>query len=212
MKLVGFGCSFTYGSELLEPGGSWDQHHANTRYREANCWLGVLAEMWSATHNNRAEPANSNYAIQYQFAQWFATRDPNEPTVVCVAWTDPSRFSWLDDRWYHSGEIRNSGEQHFKESRKDWVNSDVDNSVWTDSAKLFVNSVCTAHNIPILQFNALGEHGASQYTNYFGVINMRDFLVSEGTDMLASGGHPNEKGHRYFTKRLYDFAKERIIL
>ena len=41
---------------------------------------------------------------------------------------------------------------------------------------------------------------------------MRDFLASEGTDMLAPGGHPNEKGHRYFTKRLYDFAKERIIL
>jgi len=28
--------------------------------------------------------------------------------------------------------------------------------------------------------------------------------------LLASGGHPNEAGHAYWTQRLYDFAKERI--
>jgi hypothetical protein len=30
-------------------------------------------------------------------------------------------------------------------------------------------------------------------------------------ELLASGGHPNEAGHEYFTIRLHDFAKERII-
>ena len=30
-------------------------------------------------------------------------------------------------------------------------------------------------------------------------------------DLFASGGHPNQAGHEYFTKRLYLFAKERII-
>jgi hypothetical protein len=42
MKLVGFGCSFTYGSELLDPEleDSWDRHHENTPYREQNTWLG----------------------------------------------------------------------------------------------------------------------------------------------------------------------------
>ena len=53
MKLVGFGCSFTYGSELIDPELDntfdeesqsivWDRHYANTRYRENNCWLGQL--------------------------------------------------------------------------------------------------------------------------------------------------------------------------
>jgi hypothetical protein len=30
-------------------------------------------------------------------------------------------------------------------------------------------------------------------------------------NLFASGGHPNEAGHEYFTIRLHDFAKERII-
>lgn len=213
MRLIGFGCSFTYGSELLEPGVSWDQHHENTRYRQRHVWLGQLANMWDCSFNNLSEPANSNYALQFQFSEWFHTRDPDEKVIVCVAWTDPSRFSWLDDRWYHSGEIRNGGQQKFLESRKDWVTSDADNTVYTDAAKLFVNSVCRAHNIPILQFNALGKHKPAQYENYFlGGSSMVEYLTSETGDFFADGGHPNEKGHEFFTKRLYDFVKERIIL
>jgi hypothetical protein len=30
-------------------------------------------------------------------------------------------------------------------------------------------------------------------------------------DLFASGGHPNEAGHEYFTIRLHDFAKEHIM-
>ena len=30
--------------------------------------------------------------------------------------------------------------------------------------------------------------------------------------LFAEGGHPNEAGHEYFTKRLHLFAKEHIIL
>jgi len=44
MKLIGFGCSFTYGSELLDPNVAWDRHHENTLYREKHVWLGQLAE------------------------------------------------------------------------------------------------------------------------------------------------------------------------
>jgi hypothetical protein len=38
---------------------------------KATVWLGQLAKLLDATWDNRAEPANSNYAIQYQFADWF---------------------------------------------------------------------------------------------------------------------------------------------
>jgi hypothetical protein len=30
-------------------------------------------------------------------------------------------------------------------------------------------------------------------------------------ELFASGGHPNELGHEYFTIRLHDFAKDCII-
>ena len=219
MKLVGFGCSFTYGSELVDPligTESTESHHENTQYRERNVWLGQLAKLLGATYDNRAEPANSNYAIQYQFADWFNNnRDPSESVVVCIAWSEPQRFSWLDKTWTHNNTVRN--DKKFLHSRKDWIVSNVDHSYWTDAAKLFVNSVCKLHNMPILQFNALGHHKSTTYDNYFADGNTMDEILKHAQnkdsrlDLFASGGHPNEAGHEYFTIRLHDFAKERII-
>ena len=216
MKLVGFGCSFTYGTELVNPDIDLNDHWANVRYRESNVWLGQLAELLDATWDNRAEPANSNYAIQYQFADWFNNnRDPDETVAVCIGWSEPQRFSWLDDSWVHNSTVRN--DEKFLHSRKDWIISNVDHSYWTDAAKLFVNSVCKLHNIPMLQFNALGVHKSTQYDNYFlDGLTMESVLKDaqrgdSRLDLFASGGHPNEAGHEYFTIRLHDFAKDCII-
>ena len=220
MKLVGFGCSFTYGSELVNPELDFqgaEFHRRNTRYRESNVWLGQLAKRLNATWDNRAEPANSNYAIQYQFADWFNNnRNPSERVAVCVAWTDIARFSWLDDTWTHNGTVRN--DEKFLHSRKDWITSDVDHNYWTDAAKLFVNSVCKLNNIPILQFNAIGVHSTTNYSGYFvDGSTMEDVLKQAQSEddrkqLFASGGHPSEVGHFWFTKRLTEFAKEHILL
>jgi lysophospholipase L1-like esterase len=80
-----------------------------------------------------------------------------------------------------------------------------------------VNSICKAHGVPILQFNALGRHSVSKYDNYFiNGLTMNSTLKRAAQEdnrlnLFASGGHPNEAGHEYFTFRLHDFAKERII-
>ena len=207
MKLVGFGCSFTYGSELFDPEIGTEFHIANTRYRESNVWLGRLANKLNVPWDNLAEPANSNYAIQYQFADWFNNnRNPSERVVVCVAWSEPQRFSWLDDTWTHNGTVRN--DEKFLHSRKDWITSDVDHNYWTDAAKLFVNSVCKLNNIPILQFNAIGVHRTTNYSGYFvDGSTMEDVLKQAQSEddrkqLFASGGHPSEVGHFWFTKRL----------
>jgi len=227
VKLVGFGCSFTYGAELVDPAldGLYnatsesynrDIHYRNIPWRKSHCWLGLLAEYFNCEYDNRSEPGNSNYAMQYQFADWFNNyRNPDERVVVCVAWTALPRFSWLDETWTHNSTVRN--DEKFLHSRKDWIISNVDHKYWTDAAKLFVNSVCNLHNIPILQFNALGAHTPAKYNNYFlDGLTMESMLKDaqqsdDRLDLFASGGHPNELGHEYFTIRLHNFAKERII-
>ncbi len=231
MKLVGFGCSFTYGSELIDPeledvyhndteSYTWDRHHANTRYRESNVWLGQLAKSLDATWDNRAEPANSNFAIAQQVADYFIKiRNPNEKIVVCVAWTERTRMSWygIEDKWTHNGF---AGDKHgWPRSAREWVMNSSSNShdMFTCNAKLLVNSICKAHEVPILQFNALGAHQTTQYPNYFidgasmGSILKRAAQDDSRLDLFASGGHPNEAGHEYFTIRLHDFAKEHIM-
>ena len=84
MKLVGFGCSFTYGSELVDLKVGTEFHRGNTPYREQSVWLGQLAKLIDCGYDNRAEPACSNYAISQLFYDWFQSRDTQEECVVCI--------------------------------------------------------------------------------------------------------------------------------
>lgn len=228
MKLVGFGCSFTYGSELVDPEVGTEFHHENTRYRESNVWLGRLANKLDVTWDNLAEPANSNFAIAQQVADYFLnTRNPDEKIVVCVGWTNRTRMSWLGKGWTHNNGqgftwTHNgfAGDEHgWAKSAREWVlNSNSEShDMFTHNAKLMVNSICSANNVPILQFNALGEHKSTNYPNYFIDGVSMDSMIKRAMqddprlDLVASDGHPNEAGHEYFTIRLHDFAKQRII-
>ena len=222
MKLVGFGCSFTYGSELLDPelANSWDRHHENTPYREKHSWLGRLAEKLDASYINLAEPGASNYSIQEKFASYIHNAEDN--VIICVGWTSHLRNSWWSDReqrWIHDGFIRNENETLFGASFKEWLlHSHKRCEQVTLNAKLFVNSVCKLHSIPILQFNAIGAHATTNYPGYFvdgstmeGILKQAQ-LEDVRKQLFASGGHPNEAGHFWFTKRLTLFAKEHILL
>ena len=217
MKLVGFGCSFTYGSELQSSDIDPEDHWANTRYRNEHSWLGLLANRFGFAYDNLAEPANSNMAIAQQVANYFlATRNSTESIVICVAWTEQTRFSWFDKAWTHNGFV----DREWSASCREWVikSTNTSHNLWTDNAKLMVNSICKAHGVPILQFNALGEHSVREYDNYFINGSTMESILKRAQqedsrlDLFASGGHPNEQGHEYFTKRLYLFAKERIII
>jgi hypothetical protein len=217
LKLVGFGCSFTYGSELQSPDIDPTDHWANTRYRNENVWLGQIAKRFDCEYDNLAEPANSNMAIAQQVANYFLhTRDPQEHIVICVAWTERTRFSWFDESWTHNGFVK----EDWSVSCKEWVikSTSTSHDMWTNNAKLMVNSICKAYDVPILQFNALGKHSLKKYDNYFINGSCMDSTLKRAEqednrlNLFASGGHPNEAGHEYFTKRLYLFAKERIII
>ena len=181
--------------------------------------LRQLAKLYNCKYDNLAEPANSNHAIQHQVADYIRNRhDHNEQIVICVGWTSPERMSWYDDHWTHNGFV--TSERGWVASAKEWVTrtNTKSHNMFTENAKLFVNSVCEYYKIPILQFNALGQHKTTYYKNYFADGYTMDSMLKRAEQedsnkkLFAIGGHPNEQGHKYFTKRLHIFAKERIIL
>lgn len=219
MKLIGIGCSFTEGSGLtLDSNRSYE---FNCSYREENCWLGQLAKLLNATAVNLGSPGGSNFYIAQRFGEYINYEYPKEsqPVVICVGWTEIARTSWWDeDRngWFHS---INNWEDSFRHtgSLKEWLaygqgSKFTGNQAITDNAKLFVNSVCGVKNIPLLQFNALGVHHTNHsFENYYlPSQDTRDFLAE--TCFIENDGHPNEKGHLDIANRLYNLAKERIIL
>ena len=218
MKLVGFGCSFTYGSELVDPSIGED-HHANTRYRNNNVWLGRLARNLGFQFDNLAQPANSNFAIAQQVSNYFLeTYNPQDEIIVCVAWTEKMRMSWYTkDVWTHNGFAGN--EHGWPQSAREWLIKSDNKSydMYTDNSKFIVNNICKAMGITIIQFNALGHHNATNYPNYYIDGNSMDGLIRRAMSeddrlkLLASNMHPNEAGHEYFTIRLTDFVKSHII-
>jgi hypothetical protein len=228
MKLVGFGCSFTYGSELVDPNVGEKHHHANTRYRNNNVWLGRLANNLGCQFDNLAEPANSNFAIAQQVSSYFLnTYDSQDKIIVCIGWTEKTRMSWFGKHWTHNNGLgfmwTHNGFVDSKTgwtgSAKEWVlnSSDQSHQMYTDNAKFIVNSICKSMNIPVIQFNALGHHKATQYSNYFIDGNSMDGMLRRAMqednrlNFIAKDGHPNEAGHEYFTVRLTEFVKSNII-
>ena len=216
MKLIGFGCSFTYGSELIDPNiDEWDRHHSNTAYRERHCWLGELADRLGIEYINLAEPSGSNYSIQEKFADYVQNHECSD-IIICVAWTNQLRNSWWSDqerRWVHDGFIRYNDEKLFTASFKEWLTHSYKRSEQaTLNAKLFVNSVCEAKGIKIIQFDALSNVNSPRYSNYhMQGRSMQDVLIAEGKrldrEFLASGGHPNEAGHRHYVDLMMEWIK-----
>jgi len=219
MKLVGFGCSFTYGSELVNPSIGKDNHHANTHYRNKNVWLGRLADNLGYQFDNLAEAANSNFAIAQQVSNYFLnTYNSQDKIIICIGWTEKTRMSWYtNNTWTHNGF---AGDKHgWPQSAREWViKSDNESyNMYTENAKFIVNSICKSMNIPIIQFNTIGNHKTTRYPNYFidgaSMDSMLRRAMAEDNrlNLIAKDGHPNEAGHEYFTIRLTEFVKSHII-
>ena len=218
MRLIGFGCSWTYGSELYNPDIGEEYHKEHILFRESNCWLGRLANRLGCEFDNRAEPANSNFAISQQVAQYFLNCYNNEKIIICIGWTANTRMSWFDDKWVHNGFASN--EYGWTRSAREWVlrSTNESHNMYTNNAKLFVNSICDSMNIPIIQFNAIGHHDTTNYKNYFIDGATMDSMLRNAMQeddrkkFFCPGDHPNEEGHEYFTSRLTDFVKSHIII
>ena len=214
------GCSFTYGSELLDPelDHSWDRHHENTPYREKYCWLGRLAERLSCKAINLSEPSCSNYAIQEKFADYIF-RTYTEDTIIAVGWTSHLRMSWWDEdkSWIHDGNIRYNAEELFNKTFKEWVTHSYKRCEHvTRNAKMFINAVCDSKNIRLIQFDALSNSKSINNNFHQKGRNMQDVLRAEGNrldkEFLAPEGHPNEAGHEYYAKLLHAWIKANKII
>lgn len=221
MILVGFGCSITEGSNLAEdPSKNYDY---NTPYRLQNCWLGQLSQLVGATYLNLADAGGSNFFISQQVAQFVnyeMHQYSDHQIVFCIAWTEVDRTSWWNEhtfKWVHSKHVELKIEKvMFRDTFKEWVlhsrgDEASGNQALTDSAKLFVNSFCEANNIPIIQFNALGNHRIyHKHKNYYlPESNTQDYLTAEH---LLPCRHPNELGHEEIATRLHNFIKEHKIV
>jgi len=234
-KIVGFGDSWMWGDELVDPDllGRKDCHpilHENTPYREANCFLGLIGQHYGLPVENFGIPGGSQQSTMWNYLWWsmheklvlsdciilVAHTEPNRisfynPTHVSYA-NDPQWNKYIHSAWVHSG---NSG------ASEDWIQMVKLNMILTDSPALreltyrqsvmFFEGQNYKLGNNILQFNTAPPVIKIESTGLvWADRGLKDFIKHQ-SDLLAPGGHPNEAGHAVIRNHLIPEI-ERVIL
>ena len=180
-KIVGFGDSWMYGDELLDPEYLKRNKNAhstdteNTTYRENNCFLGLLGEHYGVPVENFGIPGGSLQSSIWTFLWWYENEKEFDLSecLVLVGHTDSDRSSFYNpehvvcsddppwNRFVHSswieyGFIGMSGEM--REMAKMYT-------VLTDSPKLrrlnymqtvlFFDGIAKTHDLNLHQFHIM---------------------------------------------------------
>lgn len=220
-KIVGFGDSFVWGDELIDPDLATreDAHptlEENTDYREQNCFLGLLAKHYSIPQENFGIPGGSLQSTIWTYLWWIENETvPLEDCLVIVGLTDPNRQSFYnpkhisysnDPAWnsfVHGAWVHNNP-NIFDE---DWVDMVKKHTLLTYSRRHFQLNLAQA-----LTFFDNARHNHAQLLQFFTIPNRtsikREYKTLPDTNscvnlleqinlqqVLKPNRHPNEKGH-----------------
>lgn len=219
-RIVGFGDSWMWGDELLDP--EIKKTHPNphpillenTPYRENKCFLGQLGEHYNIPTENLGWPGASLQSTIWCYLWWLENSPHVSSSLVLVALTDASRASFYNPRhksyandppwnrfihgsWVHAG----SGV-----IAQDWVelvklyttlsDCDVLNNLNFQQTVWFFNGQSLKH--PVLQFCVAPPKCKVDAPSLL----WNDTCIKQsleqtkvGNTIFAPDNHPNEKGH-----------------
>lgn len=239
-KIVGFGDSWMFGDELLDPilaaedpeaHSCWEQ---NIPYREKNCFLGLLGENYQVPTENFGIPGGSLRSTIWTYLWWIQHELNPEDCLVLVFLTEPDRESF-----YNPNHVHFSNDPPWnKFVHSTWVQhgSSVIGSEFTDlikrymvlthshdhsvlnylEAMMFFDGQSLRRGFPLMQY-----HGAPVLTDFnvptvvrpdFDWITyFRDRVDNQKRELILPGGHPNEKGHIIIRDMLINDI-DRVIL
>ena len=224
-KIVGFGDSWMYGDELLDPvlaATEKDAHPCwiqNVPYRERHCFLGLLGQHYNVPTENFGIPGGSLQSTIWTYL-WWLDHEPNpEQCLVLIALTEADRTSFYNPNHQHYSndppwnKFVHSTWIHFGSSviGPEFTDMIKRYLVLTDSRELsvlnyqqsvlFFDSMSYKYRIPTLQFNIMPPPRIMQVDTmpnpeFCWCLNFRDRPDNQKRELIMSGGHPNEIGHQ----------------
>jgi hypothetical protein len=228
-KIVGFGDSWMYGDELLDPNlvqGSNSCDSQNEPYRLKYCFLGQLGEHYGVPTENYGFPGSSLQSMLWTF-QWWLNNEPNPlDCLVLVGLTNSERISHYDpNRKHRPG---NQPWNNFVHST--WLdidNSDISNDfvimakqhlVLTTCPEFFLlnyqqsvlmfDGIAARRNIPMIQFHiragkCLMPHCPTLVCPDFSFFEFFQGMPNDQKkQMIKPKRHPTEVGHTLIRDRL----------
>jgi hypothetical protein len=225
-KIVGFGDSWMWGDELMNPALLDHPHahpvlHLNTPYRENNCFLGLLGKHYGVPTENFGIAGGSMQSSIWTYLWWLENEklDPAE-CLILVGHTDPNRHTFYNPRhevmsndapwgrYVHSSWIH-GGATCFADG---WVDMVKKHIVLTDCPELHkLNAKSTVlffdgqyHSLSknIIQFFTMDWYKSFDVESMFlKGSSLRDSLP-QTDNLFAPNRHPNEKGHEVISQEL----------
>lgn len=235
-KVVGFGDSWIWGDELLDPALQDHPHahpvlDANTSYREQNCFVGRIAKHYDVPSENFGIAGGSLQSTIWNYIWWLENSgdDPKECLVI-VGLTSADRMSFYNSnhvsypndppwhRYIHSAWVQPGGAYS-----KEWDNVVKNIMVLSQCNQLsklnylqslmFFEGQNRLHK-KILQFCTITPRWKVEAENMLWPDQgLTDFLISQPNykTYLAPNGHPNELGHDLIAQRLISYIDSCII-
>ena len=240
-KIVGFGDSWMFGDELLDPvlvAQDPDAHCCwvqNVSYRESHCFLGLLGKHYNVPTENFGIPGGSLDSTQWTYLWWLEHEPEPEKCLALIFLTESNRASF-----YNPNHVHYSNDPPWnKFVHSTWVHfgSSVIGPEFTDMIKRYlVLTECPAlwdiryqqavmffdgqHarlGIPTLMFNTLppvkSVPGIQSlaWPEFAWTIYFREHPDNRDRELIMPGGHPNEKGHQLIRDQLIPEI-DRVIL
>ena len=230
-KIIGFGDSWMYGDELLDPvlaASDKDAHPCwvqNVPYRENQCFLGLLGKHYDVPTENFGIPGGSLQSTIWTYL-WWLDHEPNpEQCLVLIALTEADRTSFYDPNHRHYSndppwnKFVHSTWIHFGSSviGPDFTDMIKRYLVLTDSrelsalnyqqAVLLFDSVSYKRKIPTIQFHVMPPPivipiDTIPEPDFAWTVHFRDRTDNQKRELIMPGGHPNEIGHQVVRDRL----------
>lgn len=236
-KVVGFGDSWIWGDELLDPHLT-DHPHAhpvldqNTSYREANCFLGQVGIHYGVPTENFGIAGGSLQSTIWNYIWWLEnTKDNPDDCLILVGLTSPDRMSF-----YNSDHVSYSNDPPWhKYIHSAWIQpGGAYSSEWNTAVKsMMVLSQCNElsklnylqsilffegqnyiRSNKVIQFCTIRPRWKIEAKNLpWPDQSLSDFLLLQPNhkQYLAKDGHPNELGHQLIAQHLISHIDSCII-
>ncbi len=239
-KIVGFGDSWMYGDELLDPvlaardlesHACWVQ---NSPYREKQCFLGLLGQHYSVPTLNLGIPGGSLQSTIWSYLWWIENEPHPEDCLVLVFLTEPDRDSFIDpdypvneftspwERFWHTTWVDHGSSTvpaEFRDMIKRHMvltHSDISRRMNYLQAALFFDGQSARVRMPLLQFHTTEPESdlpiaTIPWPDHNWILYFRDHPGNQRRELIHKNGHPNEKGHEIIRDLLIPEI-DRVIL
>jgi hypothetical protein len=234
-KIVGFGDSWIWGDELLNPELVDHPHahpvlHLNTPYRESHCFLGLLGQHYGVPTQNFGVAGGSMQSSIWTYLWWLENEklDPAE-CLILVGHTDPNRHTFYNpqhevmlndppwNRYVHSSWIH-GGATCFSTEWIDMVKKHIVltdcpemHALNTNSTVLFFDGQHHSLSKNVMQFFTIEWHKTIDVDSMVFKKSSLNNLLPVKSDLFAPQRHPNEKGHEVIRNHLIQEIDRAIL-